>query len=107
RFLKHVERCAVLLHLVDVSEEATVSPMEALQVIEHELAAYSPELAQRPRLLVATKCESPVAEAHARELEAESGRRVFPTSTRPGRGVKELLAETLPRVRARGTHATT
>ena len=78
-----------------------MAPMEALQVVERELAEYSAELAARPRLLVATKCESATAEARARELAAESDRRVFPISTLTGSGVKELLAETLAWVRAR------
>ncbi len=100
RFLRHVERCAVLLHLIDVSAEAGMEPIEALHVVEHELLEYSPELAGRPRILVATKCEDEPAAARARELEQASGRPVYPISTVIGTGVKELLAETLARVRA-------
>jgi len=100
RFLRHVERCSVLLHLVDVSEEASTAPAEALQVVEHELGDYSPELAARPRLLVATKCEDPAAEERALELERVAGRPVQRISAATGRGVKELLALALERVRA-------
>src|SRR5262245_6305804 len=100
RFLKHVERCAVLLHLVDVSGDAPLPPMEALRVVERELLEYSPELAGRPRLLVATKCEDEEARARARALEKESGRMVRALSTLTGVGVKELLAEALGVVRS-------
>jgi len=93
RFLKHVERCAVLLHLVDVSDEAVQAPLEALRVVEHELASYSAELAARPRLVVATKCEDEAAFERARELERALGRPVRPISTLVGTGVKELLVE--------------
>lgn len=102
RFLKHVERCAILLHLVDVSEEAMLAPLEALRVIEHELEGYSSELAARPRLVVATKCEDEAALARARELESASGRSVRPISTVMGAGVKELLSEALSLVRSAG-----
>jgi len=93
RFLKHVERCSVLLHLIDVSEEATVEPLEALRVVERELEEYSPELARRPRLLVATKCEDEPAEERARALEHGAGRPVHRISAVIGAGVRELLAE--------------
>ncbi len=100
RFLKHVERCALLLHLVDVSEGAELEPLEALRVIEHELEGYSSELAARPRLLVATKCEDEAALARARELERASGRPVRPISTVMGSGVRELLSEAHALVRS-------
>lgn len=53
-FLRHVERTAVLLHLIDVySEDAG----ESYKVIRGELMKYSPELAERPEVVVLTKCE--------------------------------------------------
>jgi GTP-binding protein len=100
RFLKHVERCAVLLHLVDVSEDALQAPLEALGVVERELAEYSPALAERPRLIVATKCEGEDAEDRARGLAAACGKPVRVLSTRTGKGVRELLAEAWQLVRA-------
>ena len=107
RFLKHVERCAVLLHLIDVSGEATLEPLEALRVVEHELGQYSPELATRPRLVVASKCEDDSASQRARELEQASGQEVHPLSTWTGSGVKEVLSAALARVRAAGTRTGT
>ena len=102
RFLKHVERCAVLLHLVDVSDEAALEPLEALRVVERELAGYSSELARRPRLVAATKCEDEAAFERARALQRASGRPVRPISTVIGTGVKELLVEALGLVRTAG-----
>lgn len=100
RFLKHVERCRVLLHLVDVSEDALEPPGRALAVIEEALERYSSELARRPRLLLATKCESEAAEARAAELESLSGRPVLRISAVMGRGVREVLGEALGLVQA-------
>ena len=56
RFLKHVERCRLLCHLVDASAEGDAESDVA--VLETELAAFSPEVAARPRVLVASKCDA-------------------------------------------------
>ncbi len=100
RFLKHVERCPVLLHLIDCSDAATLPPGRALETVERELGEYSRELAERPRILLATKCEDESSLARARELAATSQRPVRPISAVTGAGVKELLVEALARVRA-------
>lgn len=91
RFLKHVERCRVLLHLVDVSPEATDDPEEAYRVIQSELERYSPELSQRPRILVATKVEGEAARERAHALGENAGTEVHRISSATGDGVAELL----------------
>lgn len=99
RFLRHVERCQVLLHLVDVSEGALEPPLEALAVIERELEQYSPTLARRRRILVASKVESEQAERNADELEATLGKPLLRISSQTGRGVGELLLQAREAVR--------
>jgi len=69
QFLKHVERCKVLLHLVDVSPELGGDPLESWRVVDTELARSSPELYEKPRLVVASKCEDEEALARAEALE--------------------------------------
>ena len=90
-FLGHVERCAVLLHLVDGTSE-TVE--EDWRVIVHELEAYGAGLARKPRVLGLNKVDAldpeAAAEAAAR-LEAASGMRVFRLSGATGQGVQEVL----------------
>ena len=54
RFLGHVERCAVLLHLIDVTGE---DPVAAYRVIRKELKAYSPELAEKPEVIAFNKTD--------------------------------------------------
>lgn len=99
QFLKHVERCRVLLHLVDVSERDAAGAAEDLAVIERELERYSSELARRERLIVATKVESEQAEQVAEELAAACGREVHRISSHSKRGVDELLTAVHARVR--------
>jgi GTPase len=54
RFLGHVERCAVLLHLIDVTAE---DPVAAYRIIRKELKAYSPELAEKPEIIAFNKTD--------------------------------------------------
>jgi GTP-binding protein len=91
RFLKHVERTRVLLHLVDCSSDAAQPPQDALRVIRGEIAAYSQELAGRPTLLVATKVEDAAARAAVRELSACAGVPVLAISAATRQGIPELL----------------
>jgi GTP-binding protein len=68
KFLRHIERCAALLFLVDLS---TPDCPGTVKVLQAELAAYSELLAARPRLVVGTKCELPDSTAgHAALAEA-------------------------------------
>ena len=91
RFLKHVERCGVVLHLVDCSEDALVEPDEARRVIDRELENFDAELARKPRLLVATKVEGEAARERALELGRRAGREVLCISSHTREGLKELL----------------
>jgi GTP-binding protein len=99
RFLQHVERCRVLLHLVDVSDGATEEPEQALRVIEGELETYSAELAARPRLVVASKCEGEAAEQRASDLQAAIGHPVERLSSHTGAGTEALLKQARELVR--------
>lgn len=100
RFLRHVERCRVLLHLVDCSGASQSEPYEAWKVIEEELETYSPTLAAKPRLLVATKVEGPEGEATADELERRTGLTVWRISAVKRSGLGALLRAALDIVRA-------
>jgi len=90
RFLEHVARCRVLLHLVDTTgglEEA----VRALRTIDDEVRRFSTELAQKPRLIVASKCESAESEEVAVALEEASGEVVHRLSSVERHGLDELL----------------
>jgi GTPase len=100
RFLKHVERCQALAQLVDVSSAATVEPEEAWRIVDRELERSSPELFAKPRLILATKCESEDSEERADRLESAVGRPLLRISSLTGRGLDEMLRAALRLVRA-------
>ncbi|MCA9736673.1 MAG: translation initiation factor IF-2 [Gemmatimonadetes bacterium] len=60
RFLRHIERTRILLHLVDGSQP---DPLADFRIINQELAAYSPELAERPQIVAVNKIDLPAANA--------------------------------------------
>jgi GTP-binding protein len=95
RFLRHVERTRVLVHLIDLfPEPGTPSPAEAARVILAELEAYSPTLFSKPRLVAFSKADQDPenARALAAEVAAEVGIEDFHVvSAITGQGMSELL----------------
>ena len=93
RFLWHVERCGVNLHLIDGTQEKIT---KAYRTIRHELQEYSPELAAKPELLALNKCDALTPEQIRRKkaaLEKASGQMVMTISGATGQGVQEVLRE--------------
>jgi GTP-binding protein len=91
RFLGHIERCRVLIHLVDISGE---NPAAAMRTVEDELAAYGEGLEDKPRLIALNKvdlADAELAEGFAAELKAAGAARVFPISGATGQGIDALL----------------
>ena len=101
RFLRHVERTRLLVHVVDVSADAD-DPVVALATIEKELAAYDPALLGRPRIVAANKIDLP----HAAGLErltaccAARDLPVAPVSALSGEGVPGLVEMMVRALRA-------
>lgn len=100
KFLRHVERTRVLLHLIDVSDGAEDDAAGSYHVIHRELAGYSADLAARPTLLVATKVEDQAGLDRARQLQEAVGMRVYPISAATNRGLERLLNAISPLLRA-------
>jgi len=97
QFLRHVERCRVLVHLVDgANPDPTRSPKADLEAIDRELALYSPELAKKPQIVAVTKIDVPEARAAGLKLQRLLARRKKPIdvhliSAVTGEGLQELL----------------
>ena len=89
-FLRHVDRCRLLLHVVDVASTEGRDPVEDMQIIDRELERYSPELATRPQIVVANKVDALVREyvdVDAFEKHVKSlGRELFYVSAATGDG---------------------
>jgi GTP-binding protein len=93
RFLRHVERTKLLLHLVDVSSASGRDSVEDYEVINRELAAYNEELGSRPQFVVATKTDAldePERLENLRERVRQDHRSFFAISSATGAGVKDL-----------------
>ncbi|MFG1904431.1 GTPase ObgE [Micromonospora carbonacea] len=105
-FLRHVERCAVLVHVIDTATlEPGRDPLADIDAIESELSQYG-GLADRPRLVALNKIDVPdgrdLAEIVRADLEAR-GLRVFEVSAATREGLKELMfamAELVEKARA-------
>ena len=97
RFLRHVERTRVLIHLVDLAALDGRNPLEDLARINGELAAFNPALAQRPQIVAGNKCDL-LQEDHIgamRETFAAAGVDLLPLSVATMRGVRELIQRAL------------
>src|SRR3954447_3539933 len=91
RFLGHVERTRLLLHLVDASGD---DPAEAWRVIRDELASYGAGLDLKPEILALSKTDmldAKTLKKAAKALEAASGARIWPVSAPLGEGLEPLL----------------
>lgn len=106
-FLRHVDRCRLLLHLVDISGSEGRDPIEDFEAINAELREYSPELAERKMLVVANKMDilqEPERLEAFRKHVTEQGYDFFTLSAVTNQGVRELMGavaaqlQTLPPV---------
>lgn len=97
KFLKHIERTKMLIHVVDVSGSEGRNPIEDFDKINNELEQYSPRLLRKPQIVVANKIdlidEDDPQYIEFREYVEAKGYKVFPMSAPINIGVKEVMAE--------------
>lgn len=102
QFLRHVDRCRLLIHVVDAAGLEGRDPVEDIKTIDRELAEYSPELSGRPQIVAANKIDSLDPESpNMTELEAfcrESGRELIPVSAVTGEGLDALVSRCAERL---------
>jgi GTPase len=95
RFLRHIERTKLILHLVDVSSGENQSVTDAYETINRELGKYNPELASRPQIVVATKIDAlddPDRLVELRSIAEHDGREFFEVSSATRQGIDQLVA---------------
>ncbi len=107
-FLRHIERCKVLVHVVDAASVEGRDPVEDIYRIDEELSAYNVSLQKKPQIIAANKCDAIYVPDSRTEEEAQDtgyqnpvdliraefepkGIKVCPISAATGQGVKELL----------------
>jgi GTP-binding protein len=103
QFLRHIERTRLLAHLVDVSPASGRDPVEDFEIVMQELASFSPELAAKPMIVVATKldvAQDPERVAALRNLAAQRGLAFFEISSATGLGIEQLKFAMAERVLA-------
>ena len=112
QFLRHIERTALILHVVDVTGGYEGrDAVEDYHTINDELAAYASELASRPQIVVANKCDLPGVEEAVERLRAEAerdGHAFFAVSAATGVGLDALVshcAAEVSRLRAEAASA--
>ena len=92
-FLRHVERCRMLLHVLDISGSEGRDPIEDFEKINHELAVFSSELCERPQIVVGNKCDlTDESEVERIKTYFESkGYKFFPVMAAIAEGTSELI----------------
>jgi GTP-binding protein len=96
RFLKHVERTRILVHLVDVFGISPEKPLAGYDAVNRELSSYSQALAVKPQIVVLNKLDQPGAAAAADRFRSALGNGdVLKISALTGRGIKALTSRIL------------
>lgn len=92
QFLKHMERCAALVFVIDASLEGCGDHYETLR---YELKMFNPELIEKPHLIVANKMDVPESQEHIKSLEAvaENSGRIIRISAKEESNLDDLLKE--------------
>jgi len=112
RFLRHVERTRLIVHLIDTSDSNVDDPVHSFQVINGELEAFSASLVEKPMLVVATKLDATTDRARLEALQDFCNKRnleFHSISAVAGDGVKDLvrsIADALDKI-PRPAHETT
>ena len=90
QFLRHIERCRVIVHVVDLSETGR-DPYEDYKIINQELKEYGFALDKRPQIIVASKMDEEGADEKLKKLEKQIGKEIIPISALLEENIDKLL----------------
>ncbi len=102
KFLRHVDRCRLLLHVVDISGLSGRNPIEDIELINSELEKYSPELASRPQIIIGNKydCASdPELLSALEKYASENKTELIYVSAVTGHNIKEMISAVSDRLK--------
>jgi GTP-binding protein len=91
RFLRHVERTRVLLHMIDMAGTEGRDPVEDYRIIIKELKSYSKEISKKPQILVANKMDLAQAEANLARFRKTVKKKIYPVSALEKQGLEDLV----------------
>ncbi len=101
RFLRHIERTSLMIHLIDISGPRCYDPIEDFRSVNRELEAFSPSLLDKAQLVALNKIDLKPVRGRIPELKErfdEMEIPLFPISALTGEGVEELMGEVIHRV---------
>ena len=105
RFLRHIERTTVLLHILDISREGDASAWEDFEAVNHELAQFSAELAKKPQVVAINKIDLPATRAGIQkeiDIFEKKGIGLLKFSAATGEGTDAVLREILKKLHSAG-----
>lgn len=92
KFLRHIERTRVLLHLIDMAGIDARDPVNDFKVINKELKLYGKDISLKPQIIVANKMDLPVAVENLARFKKAIKKKVYPISALEKKGLEELIA---------------
>ncbi|MDD5724028.1 MAG: GTPase ObgE [Syntrophales bacterium] len=96
KFLRHIERTSILLHVIDISKDPFTGAWNDFETINNELESFSPAVRAKPQIVAINKIDLTITRERLQEqvnIFEEKGLRVFPFSAVTGEGVGELMQE--------------
>ena len=101
KFLRHIERTSMIIHLIDISDHSCFDPIEDFRSVNHELEVFSSSLLDKAQLVALNKIDLEHVRGRIPELRErfeEMEIRIFPISALTGEGVEELMGEVIHQV---------
>lgn len=95
KFLRHVERTKVLIHLIDMAGVDTRDPLYDFEVLNNELTFYSKEVAKKPQIIVANKIDLASAKENVKRFKEKFRRKILPISAKEKNNLDTLINEVI------------
>jgi GTP-binding protein len=101
RFLRHIERTSVLLHILDISHESHSNAWQDFETVNRELTLFSPFLREKPQVVAINKIDLPVTQDRIKkefDIFKRNGIKVFAFSAITGEGIDRVINEIIRKV---------
>jgi GTP-binding protein len=96
KFLRHIERTSLLLHIIDISKDDYISGWEDFKTVNNELVSFSSAMIEKPQIVAINKMDLPVTQERIqaeRDTFGKEGITIFPISAVTGEGIQALMGE--------------